>query len=190
MAEPIKLGIQPQEKAISLRADASAAYNQIGRIEREFRKAFNIKGAPQKSGNDKGKITARVRKVVSRAVAHTIADTFQELLVETPAFTGWLKSNWKLAQGQLPDLTVLPKAAKKYAGPPPPILADDVNGFKKQFLYNRTNYATDAALGYNPYNAENKIVSGGGADWFLNVGQRFSAGVIFYSSLSKALAEN
>jgi hypothetical protein len=191
---------------ISLRISAGRAYSQVGRLERALRA---LKGRRSLTGSGK-RYTQGIRDVIARSVALHVAQTQETLLEQTPYWSGYLVSNWGLAQGRDPagriinrddkwaqtDVVVSPQGdeytfpSRGQYDPPRPIDLDQIDGTKYQVLFNNTGYARYVAEGYGPGgDGDRPIKSGGGPDWFLFTGAMFEDIGNYKANFKRALKD-
>jgi hypothetical protein len=172
-------------RSLHLQIDARRAYNKIGQLEKELRKALGVRGPDasqlSRKQREEGRITAPLRKVIAKAVATAVAETHSELAAGSPRYSSWLASNWKVVPGPQPDVSTLPRPVRSkglYDGPSlvSPI---DIDGTKVQNIVNKTDYAYDAGFVFP--------VTSAPRDWLTAVGARFESGVIFKTALSTAV---
>lgn len=127
----------------------------------------------------------KVKKTLDLAVSDMTTDIYAYLIRETPKFSNFLVSNWRLQSGSQPNLSLLPFPPSRLPGEysiPGPVLFGKIPGTEPQYLYNRTSYARDAALSGRPLNTAPP-------DWFTNVGQTVESGVTFRNYLRQAIAK-
>lgn len=170
---------------VSLKIGAGDAYREIGKVERAMRKLF-------KSQKGQVRYTEPLRKVIARSVALQVEGTQQELLVQTPEWSGFMVSNWKLSQGRVPqdvdiskpadteyDVVVSPQGqeyelpVRGQFEPFEPVDLGSIDGTKYQVIYNNTAYGEELADGIGP-SRDGVVQSGGGPDWFHSLGQLFT----------------
>jgi hypothetical protein len=163
---------------------AGRAYSQVGRLERALRA---LKGRRSPGGGGE-RYTQKIRDTIARSVALHISQTQEVLLEQTPYWSGYLASNWGLAQGRDPGNrlinrgnkwdntdTVISPQGDEYTFPsreqydfPDMVDLDGIDGTKYQVLFNNTSYAKYVAEGYGPGgDGDRPIKSGGGPDWLL-----------------------
>lgn len=171
--------------SISLKITARKAYDKIGRLERELQKLMGKKASSKEASK---KVTEKIRSSIAESVSLCVENVYADLILQTPKQTRFLVSNWKVTQGTpaLDSVLQRPPGTSLSFPLPAPISANQINGRRRQLIYNKTSYAKRVAAGFNA--SGGPIKSGGGPMWFMNIGQNLSSGVYFRTALSKALA--
>lgn len=183
--------------AISLKVGAGKAFRELGKVERALAKLGEGGSASKTKAKE---TTNKIRSVIAKSVAIHASKTFDVLLEQTPSWSGFLKSNWKIAQGRMPSFSPAEKGdvaidkstgwpVKNQFAPPARLDANTLDGTRYQVIYNNTSYAEEVALGLNPLSSTGRIVSGGGPDWFLVTGQTFEDRSNYLASLRLAIRD-